>query len=127
MGIINGKDADLGVASSALPYVGTALYGLLQPMTFTTIAKSVYQGLVTELQTNVSVRCSRQPFSPQRLALKPEGQRAWRWELLFADPSLVLSPDDRVIFGGRPYRVMAKYDYKEYGYVQYEIAEDFTS
>lgn len=126
MTIINGKDLGLPLASSQLPDMSAAMMDLLQPVTLVKIAKQNIDGLVQEIQTPISTRAVRQPLSAQRLDIKPEGQRAWRWEVVHATIDLILKPDDRILWDGIYFRVMGKFDYKEYGYVQYEIVQDYT-
>jgi hypothetical protein len=124
--ILNGKDQTLPLASSQLPDMGLAMADILQPVQFIQITKQNLNGLVQEIQTPINTRAVRQPYSPQRLDIKPEGQREWRWETVFASIDLILSPDDRILWDGLYFRVMQKSDYKEYGYVQYEIVQDYT-
>ena len=125
--IKNGRDLPFGLAASALPNMSSALTGLFQPLNFILIQKSLVNGLLQEIETPVNTKGVREPWQPQALLVKPEGQRAWKWETLRCLPEVILVPDDRVNFDGSVYRVMQKYDYKEYGYVQYDIAQDFTA
>lgn len=123
--IINGKDIPIGLGSTMLPDMSPALSGLLQPVTFILISKANINGLVQEIQTVINTRAVRQPFSAQKLSIRPEGQRAWRWETIHATVDLILKPDDRILWDGIYFRVMDKYDYKEYAYVQYDIVQDY--
>ena len=68
---------------------------------------------------------TRQPLSAQAVAIKPEGQRAWRWEVLHIAPPAPFGLDDIVIFDEVRYRVMSKKDYSKFGYLAYEIAQDY--
>ena len=123
--IINGKDIPLNLASVQLPDMSAALGDLMQPMSFVRIDKTNLDGLVQEIQFPIVTRGVRGPWSPQKLAILPEGQRAWRWETITALADLILKPDDRILWDGIYFRIMAKTDYKEYGYVQYDIAQDY--
>jgi hypothetical protein len=66
-----------------------------------------------------------QPFTERQLSLKPEGERAWSWFWLHADPVVTLEIDDVVLFKGVQTRVMAKKDYALYGYVEYHLVQDW--
>ena len=123
--ISNGKDIKIG-AMSNLPQVSEALLGWFQAMTFYLITKSITDFDLTETKTTVTTKGVRQPFSAQQLALKPEGQRAWKWETLHCLPDVKLNPDDIVVFNAVKYRVMEKLDYSEYGYLEYHIIQDYT-
>ena len=58
--------------------------------------------------------------------MKPEGQRAWKWFSVHADPSLSLTPDEVITYQSTQYRVKGKTDYTGYGYIYYELIEDYT-
>ena len=122
--IMNGKDFKIG-AQSNLPDVSDALLDWFQNMTFDLISKAITDYGLTETATTISTKGVRQPFSAQQLSIKPEGQRAWKWETLHCLPDVKLNPDDIVVFNGIRYRVMDKLDYSEYGYLEYHIIQDY--
>jgi hypothetical protein len=69
----------------------------------------------------------RQPIN-QTLEMKPEGQRSWIDEVIYAETSLELKVDDIIMFscdGCEKYRVMEKTDWSAYGYVEYKIKSDY--
>jgi len=108
-----------------LPDVSAAVMQFLQPVKIGIIQKQQINGLTQEIPCYVDTQATKQPFSAQQLEIKPEGQRGWRWFTLHALTNLDLKLDDVIILGELSYRVMQKYDYAEYGYYQYEIAEGF--
>ena len=124
--IMNGKDFKIG-AQNNLPDVSDALLDWFQNMTFDLISKAITDYDLTETATTISTKGVRQPFSAQQLSIKPEGQRAWKWETLHCLPNVKLNPDDVVVFNGVRYRVMEKLDYSEYGYLEYHIIQDYTA
>lgn len=124
--IQNAKDTPLFSNPGTLPNMQDALADWFQMMTFTIITKETVDHELVETATVVAAKAVRQPLSAQKLMMKPEGQRAWRWEQLHAFPDLILKPDDVVVFNGIRYRVMDKLDYKEYGYLEYHITQDYT-
>lgn len=123
--IMNGKDFKIG-AQNNLPDVSDALLDWFQNMTFDLISKAITDYDLTETATTISTKGVRQPFSAQQLSIKPEGQRAWKWETLHCLPDVKLNPDDIVVFNGIRYRVMDKLDYSEYGYLEYHIIQDYV-
>lgn len=110
---------------STLPNPNGAMLDWFQKLTFTQVFKSVVNFELVESQISTSFLGVRQPFTPQQLAIKPEGQRQWKWETIHALPSLVLGVDDIIVFGNTPYRVIKKSDWKDYGYVEYQILQDY--
>lgn len=111
----------------SLPNVSGALLDWFQNMTFTRVTKIVKDFVLQEVQTNVCASGVRQPLSPQEVRMKPEGERTWKWEKIHALPTLVLNPDDIITFESTKYRIMSKLDWKEYGYVEYHMVEDYKS
>ena len=108
-----------------------AMKDYFQTLTFTQVFKTVVNHEVMEDRVQNVFQGVKVPLRPQALAMKPEGQRAWRWFNIFAYPDLELKTDDVIELpdpaGGAAvqYRVMAKESWSEYGYVRYEIAEGF--
>jgi hypothetical protein len=123
--IHNASDTLLTANPGTLPNVQEAMASWFQTLTFTKIVKTVVNFNAVEVRTNFAFQGVRQPFTSQQLMMKPEGQRKWKWEMIHAYPDLVLQPDEIIIFNGLNYRVMQKYDYTEYGYVQYDIVQDY--
>lgn len=124
--IFNASSVLLNQNPGTLPNVSRALLNWFQPLNFVTIVKTVVNFAVVETLTTVNFLGVRQPFTPQMLLMKPEGERQWKWETIHALPGLILSPDDIITFLGVNYRVMQKLDWKEYGFVEYHIVQDYT-
>lgn len=108
-----------------IPNVNSAMSNWYQPMTFGIVTKAMSGFEVIEDMEEINFQGVIQPLTGRRLMLKPEGQRAWNWQLLHADPSLNLKVDSVVIYLGKQTRIMAKKDYKIYGYVEYELVQDW--
>ena len=121
--ITNAKDK--GLNFSGLPQVGGVLPGWFQPLEFEIVTKTLVNYEVQEIIIEISTQGVRQPMMAQKIAIKPEGQRAWKWETLHCLPDVPLKVDDEVIFGGKTYRVMNKWDWTEYGYCEYEICQGY--
>ena len=64
------------------------------------------------------------PMSPQRVASKPEGQRAWRFQLGLSDEDMKIGD---IIIGPDKvkYRVMGKNAWRQAGYSEYELTQDY--
>lgn len=123
--IFSASSVPLNQNPGSLPNMQDALTDWFQPLYFTQIVKTVVNFQVVETPTITQFMGVRQPFSAQQLMMRPEGQREWRWEMIHCYPSLVLRPDDIITFNNVNYRVMHKWDYTEYGYIQYDIVQDY--
>jgi len=111
---------------TALPQMGGALSNWQQLMTFTTVAKTIVNSKVVETKTDINFRGVWQPMSPQDLMMKPSGQRSWKWYTCHALPEVQLNPDEIITYNSESYRIMKKSDYKEYGYIEYHLVQDYV-
>lgn len=125
--ISNAKDRPLFDNPGTLPNMGGALLNWFQKMVFTVVTKRINPDtfLVEEVQVQCEAMAVKQPLQAEKIQMKPEGQRHWRWEMLHALPDLVLKIDDIVRIGATPYRVMERFPYSEYGFVEYHITQDY--
>jgi hypothetical protein len=124
--IANGKNTPINVGTGTIPNVNAAMTNWFQPMVFMRVVKTTEAFQAVETGETINFQGVIQPLDGRRLALKPEGQRAWTWLWLHADPSLKLDVDEVVIYLGVQTRIMALKDYSIYGYVSYELVQDWT-
>ncbi len=110
----------------ALPNLNNAVMAWAQQLEFVVVSKDIENFEIGENYVTRRVLGTKQPLKPQRLAIKPEGQRAWKWFELHISPQVKIQVDDIIRFGcGDQYRVMGKEDFSEYGYCYYEICQGF--
>lgn len=121
----NGKDTPLNALAGTVPQVGDAMLDWFQPMMFEPVEKTVSGYQVVETMTPIQFMGVWQPLTERQLMLKPEGQRAWSWFWVHADPSLTLEVDSVITYLGVQYRVMTHKDYRLYGYVEYHLIQDW--
>ncbi len=124
--IQNGKDIPVNQRTGSVPDVSGAMQDYFQPMVFSVVNKEFVNSQVVETKTDVNFRGVIQPLKNRDLILKPEGQRSWTWFMLHSDISLELKTDDVITYLGVQTRVMAKKDYKIYGFIYYELVQDWT-
>lgn len=127
MGTIgNAKDIPINVDTGTLPNVGGALLDWFQPTVFMRVVKETINFEEVETGVPVNFRGVIQPYTERQLLLKPEGQRAWSWLWCHSDPSLSLNVDEVVTYLGIQTRVMSRKNYTNYGYIEYELVQDWT-
>jgi hypothetical protein len=123
--ISNAANRPLFDKSGTVPDVSGAMQDYFQAMVFTPLVKTVSGFQAVETASPINFQGTIQPFTDRQLLLKPEGQRAWTWLWLHADPVLTLEVDDVVLFKGVQTRVMSRKDYELYGYVEYHLVQDW--
>lgn len=107
------------------PNVFGVIPGLDTPMKFLSSVKTTSDGqLVETLVEVIWFRAGLSPMSGQNVAIKPEGQRSWRWSEIYTKQNL---PPDALLEDRdeNQYRVRAKHDWSRGGYYKYEITEGF--
>jgi len=113
-------------AQSQLPSILGAVRSYFRPLTLTFIQKKIVDHEITEARSVLSCQGTIQPFAPYKLSLKPEGQRSWNWQMLHTSPEVALKNDEEFTIRGIRYRVMAQSDWSEYGYILYELVQDYN-
>lgn len=91
---------------------------------FTLVTKAMVDFETQEIGDSVIFSGILYPMKAQQIALKPEGQRAWKWWGLISEKEL--SVDDVVEYHDIQYRVFAKTDWSYIsGKYLYDLAEAF--
>ena len=108
-----------------LPNMKEALRGWTKRVQFTIIKKTVSDFDVQENTiATPMISAIIQPVSPQKLLLKPEGQRRWKWWQIWTDTHMLLQLDWILKDNkGKTYRIMEFTDWKDSGYYAYELVE----
>ena len=124
--IPQGRNRSIFSPAGTVPDVSGALTDSFQKIVFEQVTKTVSGFQVVENTAPIVFHGLIQPLNAQRLLLKPEGQRAWTWLRMYAQPVLSLKVDDVAIWNGKHTRVMAREDYAQYGYILNELAQDWS-
>ena len=109
-----------------LPNLTNAVRAWMQPFTFERITKTITNYQLVETKTTIAFTGVIAPLKQTDLEIKPEGQRNWKWLEVHSTTDLELALDDFVIWKTKRYRVMGRFDYEDYGYFRYELAEAFV-
>jgi hypothetical protein len=127
MKISNAANIPLNQQMGSVPNMSDTLTDYFQTMTFTKLTKTITGSFeVSETSNSLSFQGVWEPFTPRQLMMKPEGQRSWQWSTVYAGTSLALIPDEIISYLGKSYRVMSATDYSLYGYMTYELVQDYS-
>jgi hypothetical protein len=110
-----------------LPDLSTSVQMFFQNIKIDVIRKENNSGYVKEKKLCILTQGVRQTFTPAQLAMKPEGERTWKWSKLHTLPEPKLKLDDIVQIRGIKYRVMVMADQSEYGFEEYDLQEDYIN
>lgn len=126
VGIPSANRLSVSDGATPLPDLRSAVTGWFRPLILVQVVKSVVNGEIVEARKEL--RCSGmiQPFGPRELKIKPEGQRAWNWQMLHTTPDVALKDDEEFTIKGTRYRVMSQQNWSDYGYILYELVQDYT-
>lgn len=109
------------------PHITSAFLGWQNTITLVVVKTEIVNGLAKEISRNTTFRGVIQPLSERKLMLKPEGERAWKWLMIHCfSGRLNLEPkNDRIIFNGEPFKIMADNDYSLNGFIEYHLVKDY--
>lgn len=113
-------------AANSLPSMRGTILGWFQPLTLGIVRTMIESAEVIEQVREITTSGVVQPLSLQQLSLKSEGERKWRWFLLHTVPETKLEVGGKIVYRGRPYRVMGAYNWDDYGYRSFELVEDYN-
>lgn len=129
--ILNAANIPLDKMTGTIPNMGIALLDWFQFLTFTKIVKTTVAYQLVETPTNISFWGLITPVYGRYLHIQEKGERKWNRIQVFAqagptDSMLDLNPDDVILYDGIQYRVVVKKNYEIYGYVHFELTQDYT-
>ena len=114
------------MSNPAFPVLDSAVSAWTQKLEFVLVGKHKENYKVYESYTAKKIFGFKAPLKPQEIAIKPEGQRKWRWQQIICLPSAKLNIDDIVEFPDKiRYRVQAREQFSEYGFISYHLVEDY--
>lgn len=126
--IKNAKNIPFNARQGSVPDMGDALLDWFQEMNFGVVTKKTSVGKVTETVVETKFQGSAPtPHKPTSLQIRMQGERKWKWFMVFAETQLKLNVDDTIIFKRQQYRVMDSNDYRIYGYMQYFLVLDYIN
>jgi hypothetical protein len=122
----NASEVPLSNNPGTLPNMSNVIAGWFQLVVMEKIVKTINNFQVVE--TTVPIQFQGVVFTePTRnLAMMPNGQRMWKVKKLVCWPTVLLAPDDVVLYEQQQYRVMMTGDYKQYGIMEYALLQDYT-
>ncbi len=126
IGIVSANTRPVSDAAVALPTVHTTILGWFRPLVLGRVTKTIVEGEVKNAVSEQRCRGVIQPFDDRKLRLKPEGERSWDWQMLHVTPDVKLANGEVFKIKGVPFRVMSQKNWSEYGYMTYELVQNYT-
>lgn len=118
--------------TTGLHNMAQTIQGWFQPVEFEVITRSLADDgdgvdWVSETVTLIKTQGVVRPPSDKDLKILPEGTWAWEWLQIHCLPNVELNTNQFVIYKEKRYKVMAKKDWTEYGYIRYTLLEAFQA
>lgn len=111
---------------SGMPQMNAAFAGWMSKITIIVITQVIVDGFPVDTEEKVFFQGVVQPLSPRQIELKPEGERSWTWlQIHCLAGSLNLEPNNKIIFNGKRYKIMANNDYSLDNYMEYHAILDY--
>lgn len=115
--------------NSSLPNMSGTIKSWFLNITFEVVERKIGMSAdpeITVVQT-INTRGVVRPPSDKDLKLLPEGAWAWKWLQIHCLPDVELNTNQFVRYDGKLYKVMAKKDWRKYGYIRYTLLEAFQA
>jgi hypothetical protein len=127
VGIASANKLSVSDAANPLPSMRETITGWFRPLVLVRVTKTETDFEVSESRKELKCMGAIQPFGPRELKIKSEGERSWNWNLLHTTPDVALKNDEEFMIKGKRYRVMSQKDWSEYGYIAYELVQDYVA
>lgn len=127
LGIQDGNRFSVQDSALDVPNMRDTLSGWMRPLGLSLVMTQIVNFRAEQVERPLEAVGNDQPMSAQQLALKPEGQRAWKWRVIWTTTDLRLKPDDVIIRKGQRYRVMGFTDWEDAGFFKYEVVNDYAN
>lgn len=125
--IFNASTLTLDRVAGPTPNMRSTLNGWVRPLGLTKVTTTVVDHEAVPEERDLPGLGIWQPLTPNRLAIKPEGERSWSWFMILCTTDLKLRTDDVIKRDGIPYRVMADAGWDDDGFRCYEIVNDYNA
>lgn len=123
----NASKTSLSANPGILPSMINPIQKWSLPISFIRVTKTVIDGEVKESESCENFFGSVQNLDFKSMTPLPEGQRSWSRKMIHSLINLRLNTDDIIKYEGVRYRVMNIRDFKEYGFLEYHVVEDYKS
>lgn len=115
--------------NAKLPNMSATIKLWFLNITFEIVERTIDDSADPEISVikTINTRGVVRPPSDKDLKLLPEGAWAWEWLQIHCLPDVELETNQFVKYDGKIYKVMAKKDWRKYGYMRYTLLEAFTA
>lgn len=113
----------------SLPNMSATIKSWFLDITFEIVERKIGTGVdpvITVIKT-IKTKGVVRPPSDKDLKILPEGAWAWEWLQIHCLPDVELNTNHLIRYDGKIYKVMAKKDWRKYGYMRYTLLEAFTA
>lgn len=126
LGIPSANKLSVSQQASQLPDMGTTVRSYFRPLILVFVQKTIEDFEIVEARRELRCLGAIQPFASTDLRIKPEGQRTWKWQMLHTTREVALKNDMEFTSNGIRYRVMGQLPYQGFGFLQYELVQDYN-
>lgn len=118
--------------NTGLPNMSETIQGWFQDIEFEVITRALEDDgngvdWLPDTVETINTRGVVRPPSDKDLKILPEGTWAWEWLQIHCLPDVELDTNQFVVYKNKRYKVMAKKDWTEYGYIRYTLLEAFQA
>lgn len=118
------KDKNL-LETSFLPNMASVVGSFMQSVKVAIVQSQQIDGKTQKIPLWFDARACVQPMA-ENLVVRKEGERSWKWSVIYMQTDKTIETDDVICLFGVSYKVMSKFNWEYYGFVEYQVIETYT-
>ena len=108
-----------------MPNMANTLSGWEAPLSLIKVTQSIIDGDAVFNEQITNFMGVIQPLRSEDLAMKPEGQRSWKYYWIHTNSNLPFQTADKIIFKDKRYKITDIKDYGLNGFRELEVILDY--
>lgn len=124
--IVPAKNKNINQSPDVAVDVSLGVQMFFQKMIIELVMTNNQNGIMVEYTSTLWTMGVRISQTLRQLAIKPEGERAWKWSDLYTVPGIQIPVDSIIKIQNIKYRVMSSRANQEYGVIAFELLEDYV-
>lgn len=126
--INSAKNTLLSNTNAALPNMSSTITSWFLNITLSVVERTLSGAdWIEPISNTINTKGVVQPPRDEDLKTYPIGTWSWEWLMIHCLPDVQLNTNQYIKYDNKTYKIMAKKDWRKYGYMRYLILEAFKA